>query len=163
IDLFHADMGQNTAIKERSASQPATGAIRYLQSRTPARFAGISHPQEIVALPANLAMRYGLYDARRYDYPVQRRSHRMCRREAAGPGGSGRIGVKRRERVVVRAGADRLGLLVLPDSYFAGWKAKVDGRDAPVERVDYMFRGVRLTPGAHEVEFRYEPASFRIG
>jgi membrane protein YfhO len=274
IDLFHADMGQNTAIKERFATQPATGAIRYLQSRTPARFAGISHPNEIVTLPANLAMRYGLYDARGYDYPVEKRYDRIWRREVApfpgydppntlappnertlrvlsllsasdliegpkdppirlpgvrlvykgpdaqvyandralprafvvgtqrvvpgeqaalnavtspsfngrrvaiterpvagvstgptgaGPAGGARIVVNERERVVVRARVDRPGLMVLTDSYFPGWKAKVDGRDVPVERVDYMLRGVRLTLGAHEVEFRYEPASFRIG
>jgi hypothetical protein len=29
--------------------------------------------------------------------------------------------------------------------------------------VDYLFRGVRLGPGAHTVEFRYEPLSWRIG
>jgi uncharacterized membrane protein YfhO len=33
----------------------------------------------------------------------------------------------------------------------------------PVERVDYLFRGVRLGNGEHVVEFRYEPLSWRIG
>ncbi len=54
-------------------------------------------------------------------------------------------------------------MLVLSDNWYPGWKATVDGRDADVERVDYLFRGVRLGAGTHTVEFRYEPLSFRIG
>ncbi len=32
-----------------------------------------------------------------------------------------------------------------------------------MERVDYLIRGVRVPAGAHRVEFRYEPASWRAG
>jgi uncharacterized membrane protein YfhO len=52
---------------------------------------------------------------------------------------------------------------VLGDNWFPGWKAKVDGKSAPIERVDYTYRGVRLGPGPHTVEFSYEPASWTIG
>jgi uncharacterized membrane protein YfhO len=54
-------------------------------------------------------------------------------------------------------------MLVLSDIHFPGWKATVDGREVPIERVDYLLRGVKLPAGAHDVEFAYEPASFRIG
>ena len=54
-------------------------------------------------------------------------------------------------------------LLVLTDSWFPGWKATVDGREVPIERVDYLIRGVPVPAGAHRVEFRYEPASWRAG
>jgi hypothetical protein len=69
------------------------------------------------------------------------------------------------ERVVVhaRAAGPGPGVLVLGDTHFPGWQATVDGREVPVERVDYLFRGVRLPPGAHTVEFRYRPLSWRIG
>jgi hypothetical protein len=67
------------------------------------------------------------------------------------------------EHVVVRARSRGPGLLVLGDNWFPGWKAEVDGREAPVERVDYLLRGVPLGPGSHRVELRYEPASWRIG
>ena len=67
------------------------------------------------------------------------------------------------ERVIVRARTARPGLLVLSDNQYPGWKATVDGHPAPVERVDYLFRGVRIAPGSHTVEFRYEPLSWRIG
>jgi hypothetical protein len=67
------------------------------------------------------------------------------------------------ERVVARARTAEPGLVVLPDTYFPGWKAEVDGREVPVERVDYLFRGVRVAAGEHAVELRYEPLSWRVG
>ena len=78
-------------------------------------------------------------------------------------GGQARIVSYEHERVVVRARSNGRGLLVLSDNHFPGWKAEVDGRPVPIERVDYLFRGVRIGPGAHTVEFRYEPLSWRIG
>ena len=66
------------------------------------------------------------------------------------------------DRVTVNVRAERRGLLVLGDVHYPGWKAQVDGRDVPIHRVDYLLRGVQLEPGGHEVEFRYEPASWRI-
>jgi hypothetical protein len=59
-----------------------------------------------------------------------------------------------------RAGA---GLLVLSDLHYPGWKAEVDGEEVDIERVNYLMRGVPLEDGEHRVEFRYEPASWRIG
>ena len=44
--------------------------------------------------------------------------------------------------------ATRRSLLVLTDVHFPGWKATVDGRDAPVERVDYLLRGVVVPPAS---------------
>jgi uncharacterized membrane protein YfhO len=67
------------------------------------------------------------------------------------------------ERVVVRASADDRALLVLADTWFPGWRATVDGRDAPIVRTDQLLRGVVIGAGAHTVEFRYAPASWRIG
>ena len=67
------------------------------------------------------------------------------------------------ERVVVRASSQGPGVLVLGDNYYPGWKATVNGRSADVERVDYLFRGVRVGPGASTVEFSYEPLSWRVG
>jgi hypothetical protein len=78
-------------------------------------------------------------------------------------GSSARIARYEPERVVVRVRSSGAALLVLTDNHYPGWKAEVDGREVPVDRVDYMFRGVRVGPGAHTVEFRYEPLSWRIG
>jgi hypothetical protein len=79
------------------------------------------------------------------------------------PAGSARIVRTDPDRLLVRADARRAGMLVVSDNWFPGWKATVDGKDAPIERVDYVMRGVRVGPGAHTVDFRYAPASWRIG
>ena len=52
---------------------------------------------------------------------------------------------------------------MLADTWFPGWRAKVDGRDAPIVRTDQLLRGVVIGPGAHTVEFAYVPTSWRIG
>jgi hypothetical protein len=87
---------------------------------------------------------------------------------AEGAGGTAPVGSTRFEayepdRVVARSRADRRSLLVLSDLHYPGWKVSVDGRDAPLERVDYLLRGVMVPAGTHRVEFRYEPASWRAG
>jgi uncharacterized membrane protein YfhO len=68
-----------------------------------------------------------------------------------------------REHVVARASAPRRSLLVLTDVHYPGWKAWVDGRRAPIERVNYLLRGVALPAGSHTIEFTYAPASWRAG
>jgi hypothetical protein len=80
-----------------------------------------------------------------------------------GDAGSARLEHYGSERLSIAADARRRSLLVLTDVHFPGWKATVDGKSAPIERVDYLLRGVVVPAGRHEVEFSYEPASWRIG
>jgi hypothetical protein len=85
-DVFRANMGFNPAIPIEHAEQPSTGALRYLQERAPNRFAGFNRPGIGQPLQPNLSMRYDLYDARGYDYPVVRRYDEFWRATAAPPG-----------------------------------------------------------------------------
>lgn len=55
------------------------------------------------------------------------------------------------------------GWLFLADIWYPGWQARVDGRPAEIYRMNYLFRGLWLEPGASEVEFLYQPGMFRIG
>lgn len=66
-------------------------------------------------------------------------------------------------RVVVRTRTDHPGLLVLTDTWDAGWHARIDGRLTRIELADGAFRGVWVTPGEHDVTFTYEPEGFRRG
>jgi hypothetical protein len=79
------------------------------------------------------------------------------------PAGQARIVRYDPERVVIEATARRPSEMVLTDLYYPGWKATVDGEDKPVNRVNWMLRGVSLPPGRHTVELRYEPASWTAG
>jgi hypothetical protein len=72
-------MGQNPAIPTEHAEQPANEAIRDLQRLAPERFVGLAPPVGPQAIAPNVAMRYGLYDARGYDFPIERRYNRLWR------------------------------------------------------------------------------------
>lgn len=66
-------------------------------------------------------------------------------------------------RVELAAKLGCRGLVVLADTYFSGWKARVDGRDAALYEVDGLVRGVVVDAGAHRVEFVYRPLSVMTG
>jgi hypothetical protein len=279
VDLFRANMGYNPAIPIRNATVPATGAVRYLQSRVPNRFVGVSTELLSQPLPADVGMNFGLYDARGYDYPVDKRFDALWRRSVApgvgdftqpeefaastpaavhalgllsvsdllqGPlqaikspitapgvrvayrgrdgvvyasdralprvllvdhqqtvgssaaalaavtapgfdgrsvavteraapgiatasgtavpaGGSARLLSDEAQRVRIDATATGRSLLVLTDTWFPGWKVTVDGHPAPLQRVDYLLRGVTVGPGHHVVDMHYAPSGWRIG
>jgi Bacterial membrane protein YfhO len=55
------------------------------------------------------------------------------------------------------------GFLVLADTFYPGWQARVDGEWVPLVRANYAFRAVRLEPGSHRVDFAYRPLSFLAG
>ncbi len=63
--------------------------------------------------------------------------------------------------MTVRASAD--GYVFLSDTWFPGWVARVDGVQAPIQRADFVFRAVRVTPGDHRIEMDYQPQSLRNG
>jgi hypothetical protein len=67
------------------------------------------------------------------------------------------------EQIQLAVTLDAPGYLVLTDTYYPGWTAKVDGRAATILRADLYFRAIALEAGDHEVTFRFRPASVRIG
>jgi hypothetical protein len=67
------------------------------------------------------------------------------------------------DRQVVETRTTRPGILVVSDAWAPGWHAVIGGEELKVERVDYLYRGVRVPAGTHIVEFTYRPLSWRIG
>jgi hypothetical protein len=67
------------------------------------------------------------------------------------------------DRVEVEARLSQPGILVLTDTYYPGWTARVDGAAVPIYRVDGVFRGVLLSEGHHTIVFSYFPRSYAIG
>jgi uncharacterized membrane protein YfhO len=47
--------------------------------------------------------------------------------------------------------------------FYPGWNARVNERDAPVLRANYLFRAVEIPAGTSRVKFKYAPISFSIG
>ncbi len=58
-------------------------------------------------------------------------------------------------RLTAQAAAE--SVLLLNDHWSPHWRVTVDGQAAELLRCNYVMRGVRLSPGWHEVEFRFEP------
>jgi hypothetical protein len=99
------------------------------------------------------------YDPGRYSYVVRRDppSLEEC------SGSEAEVLAYETERVRIRARTRCRGLLILSDTWFPGWKAWVDGREAEILPAYGALRGVVVEAGAHEVEMRYRPASVALG
>jgi hypothetical protein len=59
--------------------------------------------------------------------------------------------------VVLKSSARPSTVLLLNDRFDPNWTATVDGTRRPVLRCNYLMRGVYLEPGAHTIEFKYQP------
>ncbi|TSC88604.1 MAG: Uncharacterized protein G01um10147_100 [Microgenomates group bacterium Gr01-1014_7] len=65
--------------------------------------------------------------------------------------------------VVIKANSNIDAYLVVLDSFYPGWKAKIDGNETKIHRTNYNFRGILLPKGDHIVEFIYTPESLKYG
>jgi uncharacterized membrane protein YfhO len=66
-------------------------------------------------------------------------------------------------RVTIETHAPAPGWLVLTDTAYPGWEARVDDAPVPIATANYLFRAVRVPGGAHTVTFEYRPRSVWIG
>jgi hypothetical protein len=67
--------------------------------------------------------------------------------------------------VQVHVQTESTQLLILVESFHHGWNALTQGgnRELEILRVNGDFMGVVVQPGLTEIQFRFEPASFRTG
>ena len=63
-------------------------------------------------------------------------------------------------RVTIQAQMACRGIVILGDSFYPGWRAKVDGQAAEIHPAFGVIRGVVVEAGAHEIDMRYLPTSF---
>jgi hypothetical protein len=62
-----------------------------------------------------------------------------------------------------RVRSPNLAVLALSESWYPGWKAKIDGGSAFTFPANLAFCATVVPPGEHEVEFRYRPRQFYQG
>jgi hypothetical protein len=67
------------------------------------------------------------------------------------------------DRLTIQADMACDGMVVLSDTFFPGWRARVDGRAAGILEVNGAMRGVLVPKGVHTVTMRYRPASVYLG
>lgn len=69
----------------------------------------------------------------------------------------------RPDQVEIEADLDAPGVVVLADAYYPGWQLTIDGKHAPIYRVNRMMRGAAVPAGMSRLVYRYDPGSFRVG
>jgi Bacterial membrane protein YfhO len=79
------------------------------------------------------------------------------------PPSAARIMRYQSQHVAIEAETPVPALLVLNDTNYPGWRAYVNGQPVDMLTVNFLFRGVMLSPGKSTVEFKYQPRSYRIG
>lgn len=68
-----------------------------------------------------------------------------------------------RGNVRVRCETDGRCLLVIRETWDSHFRCLIDGQETPILRANYLYRGVVVPPGEHEVEFRYVARDLQIG
>jgi len=78
---------------------------------------------------------------------------------AAGQGPVGNVEVldHRAGDVRLMVSAERSAILLISERYNRGWQATIGDKTVPVLRCNYLFQGVPVEPGSHEVHLRYAP------
>jgi uncharacterized membrane protein YfhO len=66
-------------------------------------------------------------------------------------------------KVTLSFKCEKNGIAVLNDVIFPGWEAYLDKKRTDILRVNYAFRGVKVGPGEHVIEFIYRPELLNIG
>jgi uncharacterized membrane protein YfhO len=74
-----------------------------------------------------------------------------------------RITDHRINRIGLTVETPQAGFLVLSEAYFPGWRATIDGAQAPVYRTNFVSRGIPVPAGTHTVELVFDPPSFNRG
>lgn len=85
------------------------------------------------------------------------------RRPIPAPEGEVRIVDYAPERVRIETNGSRPAIVVLTDADYPGWQARVDGEPVPMLRANFLFRGVAVPSGPHQIELVYRPGSLRLG
>jgi Bacterial membrane protein YfhO len=67
------------------------------------------------------------------------------------------------DRLAIRADLACTGMVVLSDTFYPGWRARVDHQPAQIYEVNGAMRGVVVPKGEHTITMRYRPWSVYAG
>jgi hypothetical protein len=67
------------------------------------------------------------------------------------------------QRVEIDAKLESPGIVVLADTFYPGWRLTIDGKPAPIYRVNRLMRGAAVPAGESKLVYTYDPGSFRSG
>lgn len=80
------------------------------------------------------------------------------------PTGQAKVQSQHRGEIVVQANCSKRSCLALMQNDSPNWRAWLeDGRELPIQSLDYAYMMVELEPGKHTVTWRYDSSSFAWG
>lgn len=83
------------------------------------------------------------------------------------PSGAGEGSVKitnyQSATVEIDLEGEKPAILLLTDSFYPGWKARIDDKPVEILRANYTFRALVVPEGNHKIIFYYHPRSFIWG
>lgn len=77
--------------------------------------------------------------------------------------GSAQILKRNSQHLSIATECAKSSLLVLSEPFAPGWHATLDGQRSEILRVNYLLRGIVLSPGSHTIEMWYWPRAMTIG
>lgn len=67
-------------------------------------------------------------------------------------------------KLVYETSSETAQFAIFSEIYYPkGWTAKIDGKEVPYVRANYVLRAMPIPAGEHVVEFTFDPASYRVG
>jgi len=67
-------------------------------------------------------------------------------------------------KIIYRSKNQKKSFLVFSEIYYPhGWKVLINGKESKLIRVNYILRGLELSPGNHTIEMKFEPKAYMIG
>lgn len=66
-------------------------------------------------------------------------------------------------RIAVRTHTNAPAFLIVSESYFPGWEARVDEHLVPIYQADYLLRGVVVPAGTHQIEMTFHAQGAKHG
>jgi hypothetical protein len=67
------------------------------------------------------------------------------------------------QTVVLDVTLESAGVVVLADVYYPGWELTIDGKPAPIYRVNRLMRGAAVPAKHHRLVYTFAPRSFLVG
>ena len=116
-----------------------------------------SHDDEMAAIstidPLETAIIHNEFEADLYNYEFEKGANASVQLTAFKP-----------DHLEYKSNNSSAGLAVFSEVYYTnGWNAYVDNEPVDIYRANYILRAIKIPAGEHNIEMRFEPASYAIG
>ncbi len=65
-------------------------------------------------------------------------------------------------KLIYKTSSKTSQLVVFPEVFYRYWKARIDGKEIPIIRANYILRALIIPEGEHEIVFTYDSDIYRI-